>query len=243
MAAALHRIPRDVFVRHVVAEMEQDAYTYSNSFWARTLSSLARTCRWTAGVVDASRTRELYRQHTMRYVDRIVDGWHAMGALGASFCVGYGGVLWAKFDANTDAGTECYLVVITHRNVETVMVERYQLRAHYGDCESPSTYVIPSCETFRAALCDTLVYVLAGAPPEILCARHMRIILLDEAICGRRRVRILYDGHWLCVKPRSWDCKRSSVYCAWRPSFTAIKQNGDRRTYALNKLRAVVHET
>lgn len=254
----MQRLPRDVFVRHVVVtELERDAHACVSSVydprrpsWTRTLRNLARACRWTAGAIDASRVRELYGRQTMRYVDRLVQGWRTMDAWGTSFRVGYRGVLWAKFYIKIDSGNVGGYVTITtrhpHRNVKPVM-EKNQLRVAFSQA-GLTAYDIRDDEALKTTLCDTLARVLAGAPPEIVCARPMRLVLIDEGMRDGREVMIRYRGggseqqRLLRIRPRWWRAS-TPLYVADRESFAAMDHHGELRTYTLRKVHAVIHET
>lgn len=229
MTAALHRIPRDVFVRHVLAELERDAYTCSNRHeswrppWTRTLRNLACACRWTAGIIEASRVYRLYHQHTMRYVDRLVSGWRTMPTAYIAFPIHHKGKWWATFRMRFSEQTHRLVIDGCARPI----VERHSLRRNsYSRYGSTAVYVIIGDDRLREVLCDTLVYVLAGASLERLCARHLRFILIDGAMREERFVTIVYRGRSLRVVPRYWNRTLPYKWHVGSLWVTALDQHG-----------------
>lgn len=216
--------------------------------WARTLRNLARACRWTADAIDASHVRELYRQQTMRYVDRLVNGWRAMKPKYAAFHINdHNDDWWATLQmwvVDHSAHEHSLVVNVGGMNDATCIANKHSSWCYPNSVHgSTVAYAIAGDDTLRAVLCDMLTDVLAGASLGRMCAHHLRLILIDEAMREKRSVSIVYRGRSIQVVPHAW----SSTYPYTAPvgslSFTALDQHDVNQNYEMRKLYYVAEDT
>lgn len=263
----LDRIPLHVFVRHVLVE-EIERCPLS---WVRTLYRLAHVSRWCWAAVGSGKdVLERYRRRMEPYADMVTRSLCESAANDPiadsySFELHHVGECWARFTVNSrirfndNDRFACHMSLCV-RWYHSADGWRRQCPA-YRYCTqhgSLNRKIDGGATQLRQLVHETLVYVLAGAPPFEACREVIMREAIAHAMAEQRPLNVKYrggsrPGSYRVLKPLFWtDTTRyngtqttlPNACCRYTASyFVALDGSGVEKVYRVDRVCAVIEAT